>query len=99
MEKDLRTFLFDAYKQRKEEDDRESLNRRALANYATAAADDLLSPGESLETKAALIDQLIKQGSAFLLQNDVEGGIPMLSEMVGKLGDPKNKYQVERVTE
>ncbi len=97
MEKDLRTFLFDAYKQRKEEDDRESLNRRALANYATAAADDLLSPGESLETKAALIDQLIKQGSAFLLQSDIEGGIPTLSKMVGELGDPKGKYQVERV--
>jgi len=81
MEKDLRTFLFDAYKQRKEEDDRESLNRRALANYVTAAADDLLSPGESPKARAALIDQLIKQGSAFLLQSDIAGGIPMLSEM------------------
>ena len=81
MEKDLRTFLFDAYKQRKEEDDRESLNRRALANYVTAALDDLLSPGDSPQRKAKLTDLLIKQGSSFLLDSDVEDGIPMLSEM------------------
>lgn len=81
MEKDLRTFLFDAYKQRTEEDDRESLNRRALANYVTAALDDLLSPGDSPERKAQLTDMLIKQGSSFLLDSDVEGGIPMLGEM------------------
>lgn len=96
MEKDLRTFLFDAYKQRKEEDDRESLNRRALANYVTAALDDLLSPGDSADRKAELTDLLIKQGSSFLLDSDVKDGIPMLSEMV-RQGAGTSKYQVERV--
>lgn len=95
MEKDLRTFLFDVYKQRKEEDDRESLNKRAVLQYVSSAMDDLISDGMTREQKTDIADFLIQQATSMI-------GVVYNGPTFSGIGKPPakdgdSKYQVERV--